>query len=138
MKATAILIGALTSGLLASFLVTDTDVEVDPQISYEAWLAEHDAVRIDSMKPGDSGWTMPWSMSQDEDGNMWLTGDSPLHGYDEQGGTISLLVIRNGDGTWAVDASLIDWRGWDREEGVPHSGDILVSSVQWPVPTPGQ
>jgi hypothetical protein len=50
---------------------------------------------------GQSGWTVPWAMSADLHGRLWLRGDYTL--ADSPRGTVSMLVRHQQDGSWEVD-----------------------------------
>lgn len=53
-------------------------------------------VRIADMKPGESGWTVPWGMFADARGQLWLRKNYLVRSH--PGGTAQMLVMRTADG----------------------------------------
>lgn len=61
------------------------------------WMIEH---TIGRMMSGTEGYTTPWGLWVDEDHNCWLHPDYPCKL--RPGGTVSMLVKRDWDGSYAV------------------------------------
>lgn len=51
---------------------------------------------IDSMFPGETGFTVPWAVMVDLDRLMWIRGDYPID--ENKGGTAQMKVHRNREG----------------------------------------
>lgn len=76
------------------------------------------------MAAGQVGWSVPWAMVADMDGNCWLK-NAPY--YKRQQGTVAMKVTRNKDLTFSVDISGCD-NQWSRVE---LAGDeIAVTSIK--------
>lgn len=74
---------------------------------------------IGEMKVGETGWCVPWAMTADEDGTLWL---DPNHTIDERpGGTVRMLVRKTANGVVVDIASASDQR-WHLEG---HKSDAL-------------
>jgi hypothetical protein len=59
---------------------------------------------IEDMTRGTSGWTVPWAMHVDDQGNLWLNGRYTIH--DSPGGTVQMRVSkRKLSAGYAVDIS---------------------------------
>lgn len=84
--------------------------------------------RIDDLAPGQSGWTVPWAMSADQHGRLWLRGDYILS--DCRSGTFQMNVTRDRDGAWmvAVPPGETYQRGHDLHPGW---NPLPVAQVAW-------
>lgn len=81
---------------------------------------------IGQMAIGESGYTTPWAMWPDEDGNLWINGNYTIH--QQPGGTVSMLVTRRENG-YEVDiryghASEFRWAP-SSESGFVGGADVL-------------
>ncbi len=83
-------------------------------------------LRLEDMKCGDSGWTVPWSMHSNYRGEKMLNGSYTL--YDSPGGTVQMKVTRTADG-YVVDISKAGYYTW-REGPTNYCGDFTALPVK--------
>lgn len=67
------------------------------------------------MKPGESGWTVPWGMFADNDGKLWVNVKYSV--YESPGGTVSMKVERTATG-YTCDVSQCRDHRWSRRTPV--------------------
>ncbi|MFH1635787.1 MAG: hypothetical protein ABIG63_17485 [Chloroflexota bacterium] len=80
---------------------------------------------IKEMPPGTMGWTVPWAMYADEDGELWVNGNYPL--FPDSGGTVTMLVGRTPMGV-VVNICKCDTK-WSRS--IPcYAGDFTPLRVE--------
>jgi hypothetical protein len=75
---------------------------------------------LEDMVPGTQTWTVPWAMNVDTDLRCWLNTHHTPNA--DPGGTVTMLVVRRPDGTFAVDLTHCGDYRWDPREhvrGVP-------------------
>lgn len=76
---------------------------------------------VQDMEPGDWGFTVPWGMSLDEDGSVWL--NSHYSVKPSPGGTVTLFILKEQDGfrvwrfagcrhKWTPSKVTGTWRGF--------------------------
>lgn len=68
-------------------------------------------MRIKDMKNGEYGFTVPWIMWRDINGQFWLKGDSILH--KNQGGTVEMQVFKYKE-KYYIDTSACD-QIWNKQ-----------------------
>uniref|UniRef100_A0A6M3JGV0 Uncharacterized protein n=1 Tax=viral metagenome TaxID=1070528 RepID=A0A6M3JGV0_9ZZZZ len=80
---------------------------------------------IKEMPPHTSGWTVPWAMYADEDGELWINGNYTV--FSDRGGTVNMLVGRTSSG---VVVSIVECDAkWSR--GKPYfAGDFTPLRVE--------
>lgn len=71
------------------------DLADDPSIA--ALLADDKS--ITRMAVGDDGWTVPWAVSADEEGLLWL---DPLHSVDSRPGGTAIMRVKREPGGYRV------------------------------------
>jgi hypothetical protein len=55
--------------------------------------------KIQDLKVGESGWTVPWAIGLDESHKPWINGKYTIHS--DSGGTIQAFISRNETGFYA-------------------------------------
>lgn len=77
---------------------------------------------ITDLQDGESSWTVPWAMSADQDGRLWL---NPDYSISEPGGTVQLKVTKTA-GEFVVDVRPVHRHRWlltrGNNRGVPVKG----------------
>lgn len=93
---------------------------------FHTFYAEDDGERtIESLPVGSSAYTVPWSMSVDDERQCWLRADYTAHTH--RGGTACMRIMRYADG-FDVDLSdLFEGVSWNTSERRP--GDIPVHTI---------
>jgi len=91
--------------------------------------------RIIDMKPGESGYTVPWALAFDLEETPYLNLDYSIH--KNPGGTVQMRVERTGSGKsdYNVDISNAGYFKWSVEEapfsGVVGKRDDLIARLTW-------
>lgn len=66
------------------------------------------------------GFTVPWAMSADDAGLLWLNPNYSIHAA--PGGTVTMKVVRDAEGDYVVDVSGCKYYQWTARgigEGIP-------------------
>lgn len=89
--------------------------------------------RIDQMKPGEMGFTVPWAMWADSHGKLWLHPGYSIKPVAQ--GTSDLCVARFDDGTYHVRIIVNNNHRWEKQAlpGYLSSSDtqyIPVASIE--------
>lgn len=102
-----------------------------PNFSQATLPTDRTTGTIEAMDYGESGWTVPWAMYADKNRRLWLNGSYTLNST--PGGTVQLMIVRDTDGRWLVDASRCKNETW--KPGTPcYMGEyapIAVATVKW-------
>lgn len=76
------------------------------------------APTLQDLNIGEGGYVVPWAMSVDPDGSLWLNSHYTVHA--EPRGTLSMFVVRR-EGGFEVCVSKAETHRWERSE-YPCSG----------------